>query len=271
MLAEKQTLVRHEVEQGTGASIGLEVDKTGIQTAVNVWFADLKRTHSPIVTLRPTGLRRFRAELVFGRFAAETIRQMQRAEDEEVQLARALVASVARDADVTIGNSQTLDNWLVSSRNFSIVAEKRDIDARFDDEILAETCRALVTPLLAAMAELYGYETIEDSPSGDDAIMEGAIEHAFVRRRERNPRSRLLCLRLHGTTCAVCSIDVEARYGDAGGIIEVHHLQPLSTTNESKAYNPTTDLVPLCPNCHRAAHTKRPVPWTPEELRHKLS
>ena len=31
-------------------------------------------------------------------------------------------------------------------------------------------------------------------------------------------------------------------------------------------YDPATDLIPLCPNCHRAVHTRRPVPWTPANL-----
>lgn len=271
MLTEKQVLIRREVEEGTGAAICLEEDRSGMQTAIKLWFADLERAHSPIVTLRPTGLRRFEAKLTFGNFAADTIRQMQQASAEELQLARALVASVATSADMKIGNGQTIDNWLIDNGNFTIVAEKRGIESRFDDDSVAKTCRELVIPVLAAMAELYGYDPIlEIAPHDQEALTEGSVKLKVIRRRERNPRNRLLCLRIHGAICEVCSLDPGELYGDAGSIIEVHHLQPLSVADEPRPYDPATDLIPLCPNCHRAIHTRRPVPWTPAELRDKL-
>jgi 5-methylcytosine-specific restriction protein A len=272
MLAGKHALIREEVEEGTGAAVCLEEDRSGLQTAIRLWFADLERSHSPIVTLRPTGLRRFTAELTFGNFAAGTIRQMQQAGDEEIQLARALIASVATGADVTIGNGQTTGNWVIDSGSFSLTAVKRDIDARFEDDSLADTCRAVVIPILAAMAELYGYDPVEEiCPPDHEALTEGAVKLSVVRRRERNPRNRLLCLRIHGAVCKICAFDPATRYGGASSIIEVHHLQPLSASEEARPYDPATDLIPLCPNCHRAVHTKRSVPWTPEELAGKLS
>ena len=268
MLAEKQDLIRREVEEGTGAAVCLEEDRSGVQTAIRVWFADLERSHSPIVTLRPTGLRRFEAKLAFGNFAADTIRQMQQASAEEVQLARALVASLATGANLKIGNGQTSDDWLIDDGSFTIIAEKRNIESRFEDDSVAETCRELVIPVLAAMAELYGYDPIEEIPSPDQEVLtEGAIKLTVIRRRERNPRNRLLCLRVHGAVCNICSLDPRELYCDAGSIIEVHHLQPLSLAGEPRPYDPATDLIPLCPNCHRAVHTRRPVPWTPAELR----
>ena len=66
--------------------------------------------------------------------------------------------------------------------------------------------------------------------------------------------------------CAVCRTDPRDVYGDAGGIIEVHHLEPLALLSSPRPYDPVSDLVPLCPCCHRAVHTKRPVPHTPDEL-----
>lgn len=271
MLAEKQTLIRREVENGTGARVCLEEDSSGMQTGIRLWFADLERSHSPIVTLRPAGLRRFEAKLAFGNFAADTIRQMQQANEEEVQLARALIASLAASADVSIGNGQLTDNWLINNGSFTIIAKKRDIDARFEDDSLAETCRELVIPILAAMAELYGYDPVDEIyPPDEETLTEGALKLMVVRRRERNPRNRLLCLRIHGSICKICGLDPATTYGEAGSIVEVHHLQPLSVAGKPRPYDPATDLIPLCPNCHRAVHTKRPVPWSPEELSGKL-
>jgi 5-methylcytosine-specific restriction protein A len=266
MLAAKQSFILREVEEGTGAAICLEEDRSGMQTGLRLWFADLPRSHSPIISLRPVGLRRFRATLTFGSFAADTISQMNHADPEEVQLARALVASVAGSAAVRFGDEQSLDSWYINDGSFSLTAEKSDIAERFEDDALTATCRELVIPILAAMAELYGYDAIEEAvdPAGE---IEGALSISVVRRRERNPRNRLLALRIHGELCKVCGFDPGSRYPGLRSIIEVHHIHPLSALSEPRAYDPSEDLIPLCPNCHRAAHTRRPLPWSPDELR----
>jgi 5-methylcytosine-specific restriction protein A len=270
VLADQQALIRREVEDGTGAVIGLEVAKSGVQQGLKLWFDDLGRGRSPIVELRPKGLSRYEAELTFGNFAAETVQQMMHAADEEKQLARALIRSVATDADVTCGG-QSLDDWELQGPDFTIVAERKGLHDRFSEEALTDTCRKVVIPMLAAMAELYGYDPVEEpSAAGAESLMEGAVRLSQVKRRERNPRSRLLCLRIHGNHCAVCGADPSAVYGEAGNVIEVHHIQPLSQNDGPRPYNPETDLIPLCPTCHRAAHTRRPVPWSPDELRNLL-
>jgi 5-methylcytosine-specific restriction protein A len=269
MLADRQELIREEVAAGTGAEIELEVFRTGIQSGLRIWFADLQRARSPIVELRPTGLNRYTAHLTFGNFAAPTLAQMMKADTEGIQLARALVASVAQSADLIFPDGQSAGDWTIKPTGFQLTVEKKRVENRFGEEAIVSVCRELVTPLLAAMAELYGYDPVEPAFPGPDEALEGAIKVSVVRRRERNPRNRLLCLRIHGETCHVCGFDPQAAYGDAGSIIEVHHLQPLSLAGTPRAYDPATDLVPLCPNCHRAAHTRRPLPWSPEDLRVK--
>ena len=120
--------------------------------------------------------------------------------------------------------------------------------------------------MMAAMAELIGYDAIEEAQLQNPSAIEGALSQVTVNRRERNPRNRLLCIRIHGEKCAVCGMEPRRKYGDAGGIVEVHHLEPVSYLVFPRAYDPRKDLIPLCPNCHRAAHTRRPVPFTPAEL-----
>lgn len=268
MLAAKQQLVLRETEEGTGAEIGLAVDQTGQQTGLRLWFADLGPTRSPVVHLRPKGLKRYEARLGFGNFAAGTISQMMAADEEEKQLARALINSIASTADV-VCDGQELTSWELDGAGFSITAEKRSLDGRFTDDVLIETCRDLVIPMLAAMAELYGYDVIGPAASGE-AVFEGGVSVSVIKRRERNPRNRLLCLRIHGHHCGICGQDPAEKYGSEVSIIEVHHLQPLSLNDGPAPYDPATDLMPLCPNCHRAVHTRRPVPWSPTELRERL-
>jgi len=270
VLAAKQQLVLREIEEGTGAAISIEVDRSNRQTGLRLWFADLGRGRSPIVHLRPKGLKRYEASLAFGSFAADTVRQMMAADDEERQLARALVLSIARGAEVRCGN-QELDSWQVDGPTFTITAERRSLDGRFSDDVLVETCRDLVTPMLAAMAELYGYDPVEPADDDDGPVLEGALSLALVRRRERNPRNRLLCLRVHGHRCGICQLDPTERYGPDVTILEVHHIQPLALKDGPAPYNPARDLLPLCPNCHRAVHSRRPVPWSPEELKSRLA
>jgi 5-methylcytosine-specific restriction protein A len=119
---------------------------------------------------------------------------------------------------------------------------------------------------MAAMAELIGYDVIEEEHEEDHAI-EGTVLVSTIKRRERNPRNRLLCIRLHGERCACCGLAPRTVYGDAGGIIEVHHLEALSLQEVPRPYDPAIDLAPLCPNCHRAVHTRRPIPLGLDELR----
>jgi len=271
MLAKKQNLVRNTIQAGTGAEIDIEVSAAGVQAGLSIWFSDIGRPRSPIVVLRPFGLKRHLVELSFGPFAGQTIEQMERASTEEKQLARALIQSTSEAADISISGEHSLGDWVVDSANFSISVERRNIDEPNSDEAIVETCYEFVTPLLAAMAELYGYDVIDEHEEEYEGAMEGAVAVVEVRRRERNPRNRLLCLRIHGEVCGVCGLDPKTVYGQAGSIIEVHHIQPLSTSDVPQHYDPMTDLIPLCPSCHRAAHTKRLLPWSPVELQELIS
>lgn len=269
MLAAQKALIREEVQEGTGAIVGIEETRGGAQTGVRIWFDDLGRGRSPIVEMIPKGLKRFEVRLGFGPFSLETVGQMIGADEEERQLARALINSIGNAAAVTIPG-QSLADWKISGADFTILAEQKGLEDRFGNDALVGTCRAVVTPMLAAMAELYGYDPVEEDLPDAETALEGAVLISTVRRRERNPRNRLLCIRLHGALCAICGFDPVSRYGDAGGILEVHHLQPLSDLDAPRHYDPATDLVPLCPNCHRAVHTRRPLPWSPDDLQKML-
>ena len=39
-------------------------------------------------------------------------------------------------------------------------------------------------------------------------------------------------------------------------IIEVHHIVPISEIGEKYVVDPVRDLIPICPNCHAAIHSK---------------
>lgn len=268
MISDRQDIIRRELEAGTGAAVGMAVDQSGARTGLRLWFADLDDRHGPVAELRPYGIRGYRVALGFGKFAGEVVRQIQSAGAEDVGLARALVASISSAIDLDL-SGQGRDDWRVDSGAFKITATARGLPEDLDEAVTA-VCREAIVPLMAAMAELIGYDVI-DEENGEAHACEGAILVATIRRRERNPRNRLLCIRLHGEKCACCGMVPRSVYGEAGGIIEVHHLEALSLLAAPRPYDPAIDLAPLCPNCHRAVHTRRPMPFSLAELRALMS
>ncbi|MBE9640074.1 HNH endonuclease [Salipiger pacificus] len=263
MLSARQTLIREELEAGTGAAIGMAVDGSKSRTGLRIWFADLEERYGPVAELRPYGLKGYAVTLGFGAFAGEVVRRIAGAGAEDVHLARALVASIDSSVEVEV-QGQEMADWKITTGDFRMTAIIRNLP-RDPEVALTEVSRDTIVPMMAAMAELIGYDVIEEDDHGEPEY-EGAELITTVRRRERNPRNRLLCIRLHGEVCACCGLDPRETYGVAGSIIEVHHLEPLSLLKEPRPYDPARDLAPLCPNCHRAVHTRRPEPWSLEEL-----
>lgn len=266
MIAGKKDLILRELEEGTGAAIAAAVDISGLRSGLRIWFGDLDEKHGPVAELRPYGLKGHSVRLSFGSFSGEVIDQIQRASPEDVQLARALVASVRPDIVVEIAG-QDISDWSVTSGSFRMTARIRDQDHPHEDVAIIAICREVIVPMMAAMAELIGYDVIEENVGDRVPAVEGAVLQSVVQRRERNPRNRLLCIRIHGERCVVCEQEPRQVYGEAGSIIEVHHLEPVASLLEPRPYDPRTDLVPLCPNCHRALHTRRPIPFSIEELK----
>lgn len=268
MLARQKMLIAKELAEGTGATISVRPFAAGRRQGLHIWFDDLEEGHGPVAEIKPHGLLTHSVKLSFGLLSTGIIAQMAKANTEEVGLARALIRSVAGTADnIFITGGQPLDSWHITDGSFEIVANYRHRELAPDsDEAVVVTCREIIVPLMAAMAELIGYDVIENPMDSHIPEVEGGLSRAIVARRERNPRNRLLCLRIHGYACKVCGLDPSTIYGEAGKILEVHHLEPVSMLENPRPYNPETDLIPICPNCHNAVHTRRPWPLSPKEL-----
>jgi 5-methylcytosine-specific restriction protein A len=269
MLSQNRELIAQELNEGTGATISARAIHGPVQSGLEVWFTDIERNRGPIIKMLPVGLKAHSVELTFGRFSGETIHQISRASDESYLLARALVHSITLTSQVSI-QEQGFDSWNINDGSFSIKVHIRHINSSDTANSILRTSREVIVPLMASMAELIGYQEIRTDSEEVSSISEGRFSLALVSKRERNPRNRLLCLRIHGHKCAVCNIDLLKEYQSAGNTIEVHHIHPLALLEEEREYNPETDLVPLCPNCHRAVHTRKPVPISPEELRNEI-
>lgn len=269
MLERQRALIAEELTAGTGAAIAIAVNSTMRRTGLDIWFDDLDRNHGPIAELRPHGLRSHQVDLYLGKFAGGILRSVNEAPQEDVRLARALIASIHQDVEVLV-NGQSQDDWLIRDGSFRMTARIRHQAQTDAPDAIVATCREVIVPMMAAMAELIGYDEVEVSEAECMAEMEGQLSRREVILRERNPRNRVLCLRVHGHRCKICGLKPADIYGTAGAILEVHHLQPVSLLSEPRPYDPQSDLVPLCPNCHRAVHTRRPCPLAPEELREMM-
>ena len=73
---------------------------------------------------------------------------------------------------------------------------------------------------------------------------------------ERSPLlRRMFFTKFPSVICDMCDVSPLLRYPWSGNLLEIHHLLPLSSgiavTNHGTSLN---DVVPLCPNCHRATH-----------------
>lgn len=99
-------------------------------------------------------------------------------------------------------------------------------------------------------------------------LTEGAQYGITADRYERSRSARQACLQANGTACAICGFDFAKAYGpEFAGIIQVHHLTPISEIGHEYHVDPVHDLIPVCPNCHVALHSKPGGTYTPDELR----
>ncbi len=269
MLAQNKSLIAAELSQGTGAAISVKEVPVLRRLGLEIWFSDLDRKHGPVVTLKPHGLKSHSVELSFGHFSGAILKQIAAAPDDDVKLARALVRSITPQAGVEV-EEQSLEAWRVSDGAFQMSALLRHKVSADAEESIVVTCREVVVPLMAAMAELIGYDEVAEVDEPDAPAMEGKVSYHTVVKRERNPRNRLLCLRLHGQGCKICGLDPRSRYGLVDSIIQVHHIHPLAELEKEREYDPGRDLIPLCPNCHAAVHTRKPLPIPPGELRQMM-
>lgn len=102
------------------------------------------------------------------------------------------------------------------------------------------------------------------------SFAEGEAIIREVRYFRRNPNLRQDAIDKYGLTCAACEKSMTDLYGEAAeGLIDIHHLKPLSMGKRGRQTT-LEDVRPLCPNCHRVAHKKRPEPYSIKELREMI-
>jgi len=267
MLSNHLLLIQHSLSIATGAGISIAQKKLNGRDFIELWFSEIDKANGPIIELSPTGTRRHNVKLRFGSFANKIIEQIKETDTESGQLARLLMNQLETQFGVSFSAGMTAENWSIEDRKFTLEIERKGIDDYLSEIEITETCKNIITPVLGVLAELIGYEELStDVAINGSGHEEGASYLSKVTRRERNPRNRLLCIQIHGDFCNICGFIPSSHYFFLGSIIEVHHIEQLAELEHPKIYDPAKDLIPLCPNCHRAIH-KRIPPYTPDELR----
>lgn len=262
-------LIADQIKQRIGVDVTGAQDNTQMRTGLSFWFENYTRSSGPIFSLHPLGLLRHKVTLKFGPYSASCIKHIQnRATRDDYALAYSLVQQLRKNFDVKINDSETENEWSVLTGLKISVTGK--VENQHSVENIFESISAMMIPLIAAIAELIGYESEDNHDDKGDFDIEGDIYLQLMQKRERSPRNRLLCISIHGESCGLCGFVTQNIYGNAmPSIIEIHHIEPLSEIKNPRAYDPKTDLIPLCPNCHRAVHKRKPA-FTLNELREML-
>ena len=118
------------------------------------------------------------------------------------------------------------------------------------------------------LARAYGDASCDESPGAAPLLVEGSRCTVELDRFERSRAAREACIAAHGAVCSICGFDFGKAYGPRfSGIVQVHHIVPLSVVDSEHDVDLVTDLVPVCPNCHVALHSKPGGVYSPGELR----
>lgn len=232
-------------------------------------------------TLRTViGWRRIDVQFRPGSFAGELIDAMGNSDETGRQTFRTLLG-VCREAGANISmavNGTVVDPedravWSAPWRSLDLVLGRgmlaiNEGDSNADARVI-ELWTSRAAAAVSALLPLE--EDGEDAEPGTLGLPEGAKTQVAVNRYERDRRNRAAALAIHGYFCKACGLNLGLRYGpEALGLIEVHHVTPVSDVGPGYIVDPQKDLVPLCPNCHSVAHRRSP-PFSVEELREMLN
>jgi len=110
------------------------------------------------------------------------------------------------------------------------------------------------------------FETKNDENLNQNIFLEGSKMTVEINKYERNIKAKQKCLIHYGRICGVCNFEDYKIFGNEISIIEVHHKIPISNYDKKYEIDAINDLIPLCPNCHRAIHSKVPA-YSIEELK----
>ncbi len=268
------------------AETGLDfVGKEGRDSDGNRWL-ELQPAHHPagqtFAMRTVVGWRRLDVHFRPGNFAGDLMEAMGSVDEAGRSIFLSVLAA-CRDAGAEIvltinGSARDPHDdsiWNTTWRNLGFAIRKGMLSINEGEaendmrqiEIWTSRAVAAVFALLPVEVEGGDMESVETDVVG---LPDGAKTKVEVNRYERDRRNRAAALAIHGLICKACGLDMGDRYGAAAaGLIEVHHVTPVSELGDNYIINPKTDLMPLCPNCHAVTHRRAPA-YSVQELRQML-
>lgn len=221
------------------------------------------------------GWRRLEVSFQPGTFSGELLEAMGTADANGrsmfatvIELCRSEGAEVSLEVNGVARKPEDSELWASTWRTMSLRLRKgmlaiNDGDAAEDGRLI----ELWTARMAAAVLALLPLEAEESDDADQIGLPEGARTRIEVNRYERDRRNRAAALAIHGYSCKACGDLLAGRYGEVAiGLIEVHHVTPVSMLGSGYVIDPRSDLVPLCPNCHSVAHRRSP-PFSVEELR----
>jgi 5-methylcytosine-specific restriction protein A len=179
---------------------------------------------------------------------------------------------IAEKFDVGIGSFRMLrdeyDGFYDNGRKGFDNPYKRKSRVEFKEKYDSLEVKEYLDRVLKALetSNQKNIETKNDEKLDESIFREGSKITIEINKYERNIKAKQKCLKHFGRVCAVCNFKDNEIFGTEISIIEVHHKTPISNYSEEYEINAIEDLIPLCPNCHRAVHSKIPA-YSIDELR----
>lgn len=117
----------------------------------------------------------------------------------------------------------------------------------------------------------YYARTELQNPDGNNGLylwgLEGIVKEAIYLRRLRDQKLVQERKEIDKFTCQACGYRKEVSNGQF--VIDVHHLDPLGISDDLRITS-IDELICLCPNRHRIAHSRRKFPLSVDEISSSL-
>lgn len=159
--------------------------------------------------------------------------------------------------------------YFLSDRDFSELAPWMELEFEFEinngltlSEMRSLGLKGNIQGIRKMPAEISLYTNRNHGANEENADLitvfkDGKKTKSYITKYERNSKNREAAIRIHGWNCQACGFNFFKKYGSLGKkFIEVHHIKPLHTLENSVKINPETDLAVLCSNCHKMIHRK---------------
>lgn len=171
--------------------------------------------------------------------------------------------------DKAILSFKVLSDTPILSRDELLEKYPNPTNSKWIIQTNGQQCQNELAELLLKSIERIIGNITEDTAhvSGEKYYADGKTRKVTVTTYDRNPKAREACLTEYGYICSICNFDFYQNYGVLGrNFIEVHHLNQLADVAVEHEIDPKKDLRPVCSNCHRMLHRKRPA-YSIEELK----